>query len=105
MGENVFNGRATMSGHMNKRRPLVDSTHQLGLKSQHRESSDCNVDGIYGGQSCQGGILKIGKWENVFNGGATTSSHMDKQRPQQDLARRIGLRSHPLESSDCSVDV
>jgi len=30
---------------------------------------------------------------------------MDKRRPQLDSARRIGLSSHPHESSDCSVDV
>jgi len=43
--------------------------------------------------------------ENVFNGGGTTGGHMDKRRPQLDSARRIGLRSYPHESSDCSVDV
>jgi len=79
---------------MDKWRLQVDSARQIGLKSQPRESSDCSVDGIYGGQSCRGGIPKIEKWENVFNGGATTSSRMDKQRPRLDLAHRIGLRSH-----------
>jgi len=29
---------------------------------------------------------------------------MDKRRPQLDSARRIGLRSYPHESSDCSFD-
>jgi len=29
---------------------------------------------------------------------------MDKWRPQLDSARRIGLRCHPHESSNCRVD-
>ena len=60
-GENVFNGGATTGGRMDKRRPQVDSARQIGLRSQPRESSDCSVDDLYGGQSCQGGIPKIGK--------------------------------------------
>jgi len=75
-----------MSGRMDKRRLQVDSARQIGLRSQPRESSDCSVDGLYGRQSCWGGILKIRKWENVFNGGATTSGRVDEQRPQLDLA-------------------
>jgi len=47
---------------------------------------------------------KLERWENVFNGGATTSGRMDKQRPQLGSARRIGLGSMPHESFDCSVD-
>jgi len=58
-----------------------------------------------GDKLCWGGILKIGKGENVFNGEATMSGRMDKQRPQLDSARQIGLRSHSHESSDCSFDV
>jgi len=52
-----------------------------------------------------GRIPKIEKWENVFNGGATTSGRMNERRPQLGSARRIALRSQPLESPDCSVDV
>jgi len=52
-----------------------------------------------------GGIPKIGKWENVFNGGATTSGRMAERRPRLDSAHRIALRSHPPGSPDCSVDV
>jgi len=52
-----------------------------------------------------GRILKIGKRENVSNGGATTSTGVDKRMPGLDSARQIGLRSHPHESSDYSVDV
>jgi len=84
--ETVFNGGATKSGCMDKRRPQVDSTRRIGLRSHPHESSDCRVDSLYGGQSCQGGIPKIGKWENVFNGGATTSCRMDEWRPQLDSA-------------------
>jgi len=40
-----------------------------------------------------GGITKVGKWENVFNGGTTTGGHMDKRRPRLDSARQIGLKS------------
>jgi len=39
-------------------------------------------------------VPKIGKWENVFNGGATTSGHMDKRRLQLDSGHRICLGSH-----------
>ena len=42
--------------------------------------------------------------ENVFNGGATTSGHMDKLRLRLDSGRRLCLGSMPHESSDCSVD-
>ena len=66
--DNVFNGGVTTSGRLDKRRPQVDSAHRIGLRSQPCESSDCSVDGLYGGQSCRDGILKIRKWENVFNG-------------------------------------
>jgi len=44
-----------------------------------------------------GGIPKIGKGENVFNGGATTGCRMDKRRPRLDSARQRGLMSHPHE--------
>jgi len=44
---------------MDKRRPQLDSAHQIGLMSHPHESSDCSVDGLYGGQSCWGGIPKI----------------------------------------------
>jgi len=44
-----------------------------------------------------GGIPKIGKGENVFNGKATTSGRMDKRRPRLDSPRQIGLSSHPHE--------
>ena len=47
---------------------------------------------------------KLEKWENVFNGGRTTSGRVDKQRPQLDSTRRICLGSGPHKSSDCSVD-
>jgi len=40
---------------------------------------------------------KSEKWENVFNGGATTGGRMDKRRLRLDSARQIGLRSHPHE--------
>jgi len=52
-----------------------------------------------------GGSLKIVKWENVFNGGATSTCRMDARQPRLDSARCIGLRSHRPGSSDCSVDV
>jgi len=44
-------------------------------------------------------------WENVFNGGATTSDRMDKWRPQLDSARQIcpGCMSH--EALTVVVDV
>ena len=51
-----------------------------------------------------GGILKIGKWENVFNGGATTGGRMDKQKPRLDSARQIGLRRVPHEVLRVVVD-
>ena len=35
--------------------------------------------------------------QNVFDGGATTSGHIDEWRPQLDSAYRIGLKSHPHE--------
>ena len=60
---------------------------------------------------CQQGVKFVGrnsenwKWENVFNGRATTSGHMDKWRPQLDSVRQIGLRCMSHECSDCSVDV
>jgi len=43
---------------------------------------------------------KSEKWENVFNGRATTSGRMEKWRPQVDSARRIGPGSAPYESSE-----
>ena len=52
-----------------------------------------------------GGIPIIGKWENVFNGGATTSGHMDKWRPRGDSARQIGLRCTSHEVLTVVVDV
>ena len=84
---NIFNGGATTTGCMDKQRPRLDSARRIGLGSTPHKSSDCSVDSLYGGQNCRGGIPKIGKWENVFNGGATTSGHMDKQRPRLDSAR------------------
>jgi len=64
--ENVFNGGATTSGRMDKRRPRMDSACRIGLRSHPHESSDCRVDGLYGGQSCRGGIPKIGKVGECF---------------------------------------
>jgi len=52
-----------------------------------------------------GESLKIGEWENVFNGGATNAYRMDARQPRLDPARCIGLRSHSPESSDCGVDI
>jgi len=91
--ENAFNGEATTSGRMAKQRPPLDSARRIRPGSAPQESSDCSVDGLYGGQTSWGGIPKIGKWENVFNGGAATSGHMDKRRPPLDSARGIVLGS------------
>ena len=43
---------------------------------------------------------KSEKWENVFNGRATTGGRMDKRRLQLDSKRQIGLKSHPHEILD-----
>jgi len=47
--ENVFNGEATTSGHRDKLRLQLDSGRRLCLGSILDESSDCSVDGLYGG--------------------------------------------------------
>jgi len=52
-----------------------------------------------------GGIPKIVKWENVFNGGATTDGRMDKWRPRLDSARQIGLICISHEVLTVVVDV
>ena len=44
----------------------MDSACRIGLRSHPHESSDCRVDGLYGGQSCRGGIPKIGKVGECF---------------------------------------
>jgi len=102
---NVFNGGATTSGRMAKQRPQLDSACRIGLRSHPPESSDYSVDVSTGGEICWAEFRKSEKQENVFNGRATTSGHIDKQRPQLDSARRIDLGSTPHRSSDCSVDV
>ena len=48
---------------------------------------------------------KSEKWENVFNGGATTSGRMDKWRPRLDSARRICLGCMSHEVLTVVVDV
>jgi len=103
--ENVFNGRRTTSGRVDKQRPQLDSARRICLGSAPHKSSDCSVDGLYWGKTCWGGIPKIGKWENVFNGGATTSGRMDKRRSQLDSARQIGLRCTSHEVLTVVVDV
>jgi len=90
---------------MDKRRPRLDSARRIGLRSYPHESSDCRVDGLYRGQSCRGGIPKIRKWENVFNGGATTSGCIDQWRPQLDSMHQIGLRCLCHEVLTVVVDV
>jgi len=52
-----------------------------------------------------GGIPKIGKWENVFNGRVTTGGCMDKWRPQLDSARQICLWCMSHEVLTVVVDV
>jgi len=53
----------------------------------------------------RGGILKVRKWETVFNGGVTTGGRMDKWRPWLDSARQIGLRRIPHKVLRVVVDV
>ena len=55
----------------------------------------CMGDKVVGAE-----FRKSEKWENVFNGRATTSGRMEKWRPQVDSARRIGPGSAPYESSE-----
>jgi len=59
---------------------------------------------VFMGDKVVGGIPKIGKGENVFNGGTTTGGRMDKWRPQLDSARQIGLRRVPHEVLRVLVD-
>jgi len=47
--ENVFNGGRKTSGRVDKQRLQLDSTCQICLGSAPHESSDCSVDGLYGG--------------------------------------------------------
>jgi len=103
--ENVFNGSATTSGRIEKRRLRLDSGHQIRPRCIPHEVLTVVVDVSTGGEICWAEFRKSGKWENVFNGGASTSGCMDKQRPQVDLTHRIGLRSHHHDSSYCRVDV
>jgi len=44
-------------------------------------------------------------WENVLNGGATTSGHIDEQRPQLDSARQICPECKSPEVLTVVVDV
>jgi len=90
---------------MDKQGPRPDSACRIDLRSYPHESSDCRVDGLYGGQSHRGGIPKIRKWENVFNGGATTSGCIDKCRPRLDSMHQIGLRCLSYEVLTVVVDV
>jgi len=78
MWENVFNGGATTSGHMDKRRPQLDSAHQTGLESTPYEPSDCSCDVSTGGQVCWGGILKIGKVAGSFSQWSCNQQPWDK---------------------------
>ena len=52
-----------------------------------------------------GGIPKIGKGENVFNGGATTSGRMDERRPLLDSACQMCLRCMSHEVLTVVIDV
>jgi len=103
--ENVFKGRATASCPKDKWVLRLDSARRIDSGSTPHKSSDCSVDVPTGGEVCSAKIRKSEMWENVFNGGATTSGCMDKWRPQLDSARQIGIGSTPHKSSDCGVDV
>jgi len=102
--ENVFNGGATTSGRMDKRKPLLDSERRIGLRSNLTNHLTVVLMVFMGDKVVGAEFRKSEKWENVFNGGATTRCRMDKQGLQLDSPRRIGLGSTPHESSDCRVD-
>src|SRR5437667_9008347 len=79
-----FDHGPTTNSYMAKRRPWLDSAHQLGLSTLitgilivvdvHRRGEQKNA--------------KIG---DGFNHGPTTSDAMAKRRPRLDLAHQIGL--------------
>jgi len=64
-----------------------------------------NLSKVHVLRSCGAEFRKSEKWENVFNGGATTSGPMDKRRPQLDSIHPIYLGRMPHEVLTVVVDV
>jgi len=92
---------------MDKWGPQLDSARRIGLESTPHESSDCSVDVSTGGEVYWAKIRKSEMWENVFNGGATPSGRVDKQRLQLDSARQtcLGNTSHEPSDHRCGGEV
>jgi len=52
---------ATTNSAMAKQMVLLDPARRIALGSTSQDFSDCSGDGLWGGENCSGGILKIRK--------------------------------------------